>query len=393
MNTDLFFCGWVRLSCDMSDAAAILELCMREHIAYRHWCNDAEGRHVSFEMSERTARIFLRKCSEAEIRVRTVLHGGLPHLLYRYRRRVGLLLGAFLGAAILIASTQVLWDIRVSGNETMTVRRVKEELRESGLYVGMPLARLNTAKEEMRIQLESECFSWVSINMSGTVAYVEVRERVPTPDGEPLSPANLIASAEGIVEGVEIYTGKSVVKAGQAVQKGELLVSGVYDSQAVGWRVTRAAGHVLARTEHEFEVEIPLVYQQKVYSGEHLQQKTLFFFEKEIKLLKNSRILGVSCDKISNINSAVLGKGVSLPFSLRTDRYLPYEYREAVRSYESAQALAYYELERQIAQALPDATLLRKTVAVTLAEDAYRLHCKVWCLEDIAQVQEFSVNE
>ena len=130
-----------------------------------------------------------------------------------------------------------------------------------------------------------------------------------------------------------------------------------------------------------------------MYSGERLQQKTLFFFEKEIKLLKNSRILGVSCDKISNINSAVLGKGVSLPFSLRTDRYLPYEYREAVRSYESAQALAYYELERQIAQALPDATLLRKTVAVTLAEDAYRLHCKVWCLEDIAQVQEFSVNE
>jgi hypothetical protein len=176
-------------------------------------------------------------------------------------------------------------------------------------------------------------------------------------------------------------------------QEGELLVSGLYDSQALGWRVTRAAGRITARTEHTFLVEIPWKYEKKEYRGAPIIQKKLIFFEKEIKLFKNSSILGSSCDKISNIDTFTLGNGVSLPFSVLTERYLPYDYVIGERDPAQAEALAYYELERQITQCMPDAILLKKEITASLTEDAFVIKCKVRALENIAEVMEFSVDE
>lgn len=393
MNLRWFFCGWARLEAEGAQAGAILNLCMRYGMVYCHWHTDRHTGCVRFEMTAYTAGLLCRRCVEEGIAVRVTHRGGVPHLLMQYRHRLGLLIGAVLGLALLLTSSHVLWDIRVSGNETLTTRQVLGELSASGLYVGMPLSELDTYRSEIQIQLDSDLISWCSINMAGTVAHVEIRERVPTPAESPLQPANLVARCEGVIEGLEVYTGNTVVERGQAVRQGDLLVSGVYDSQAVGWRVTRAAGRVLARTAHEFSVEIPLKYEQKVYVGEPIRQKTLIFFKKEIKLFKNTGILGGSCDKIDNVDSFVLGEGVSLPFSVLTEQYFPYEYREATRDHAQAEALAYYELERQLALSLPDAELLRKSITVTLTDDAYLLHCKVTCLEDIAEVREFTVDE
>lgn len=393
MSARWFLCGWRRMEICAADASAVLNLCMRYGMNYCRWNNDTDGKTVSFEMSAYTASLFCRRCAEEGIPVRITARGGLPHLAYRYRHRVGLLVGGVLGLSIVFASSRVLWDIRISGNERMTVRQVREELAVSGLCIGMPLEALDTGEMEMRIQLDSERISWVSINMSGTVAHVEIRERVPTPEKEPLLPANLIARCEGVVEELEIYTGTPVVQAGRAVQQGELLVSGLYDSQAVGWRVTRAAGRVLARTVHDFTVEIPLIYEEKQYTDERIVKKTLIFFEKEIKLFKNSGILGESCDKISNVDSCTLGEGVSLPISLQTECYLPYAYRTVHRNHEQVQTLAYYELERLIAQELPEGILLRKVITPTLGEDTFRLQCRIYCLENIAELQPFSVEE
>ncbi len=392
MNIGWFFCGWTRFSADGGQATAILDLCMRYGMVYRHWRADPQTGQVRFDMTSYTAALFCRRCREEQICVSILRRGGIPHLMRQYRHRVGLFLGVALGAGILLASSQVLWDIRISGNETMTIRQVRAELAASGFHIGMPLSELDVNQMEMQIQLDSERISWLSINMSGTVAHVEIRERVATPERVPLQPANLVARCEGIIESAEVYAGNTVIQLGQAVQKGELLVSGIYDSQAVGWRVTRAAGRILARTVHEFTVEIPLVYEKKEYIGEPICQKTLIFFEKEIKLFKNSSILGATCDKINNMDTFTAENGVGLPFSVRTERYLRYEYRQMTRDYERAEALAYYELERRIAEECSDAVLLRKNIAVTLTDEAYILNCTIQCLEDIAEVREFSVD-
>lgn len=387
-----FLCGWCLLETDASLSADVLDICRKYDFPYFVARTSNESNRFSFEMYARTAPSLIRLCADEGICVWITARGGLPHMLKKYRHRFGLVIGGLMGLSVLIASFGMVWDVRISGNEKMTLRQVREELRAGGLYVGLPLSGLDQGELEMQIQLLSDQLSWVSINMNGTVAYVEIRERVSPSPKEPLLPANLIARYEGIVEELEIYRGTPVVMAGQAVQQGDLLVSGVYDSQSVGWRVTRAAGQVLARTIHDFEVEIPLRYEEKQYIGTPIVKKTLIFFEKEIKLFKNSGILGTSCDKIENIDGYMMGEGVSLPISVQTEYFFPYSYRSVMRDYEQAQAVAYLALEQQIAKEIPDAVLLRKDITPLLTENTYRIYCRVWCLENIAEQNPFTVE-
>ena len=93
---------------------------------------------------------------------------------------VGLLLGMFL----LWLSGQFVWDVRVTGNETMTATEVKQVLKESGFGVGSYIPALQSNELENRVMLLSDRISWMSIYMDGTVAMVQIKENVLPPQKE-----------------------------------------------------------------------------------------------------------------------------------------------------------------------------------------------------------------
>lgn len=387
MSLRCFFIGWIRLGTDGTHAPAILNLCMRYRLVYSRFHTDPCTGEICFDLSAASARFLCRRCADHGIPIRILHRGGLPHLLMLYRHRAGLLIGAMLGLAILLASGRILWDIRVSGNESLTTRQVLRELTASGMYIGMPLSALNTDRAEMQIQLDSDLISWVSVNMAGTVAYVEIRERVPTPEKAPLQPANLLARCEGVVEGLEIYAGCPVVQVGQGVQEGELLVSGLFDSQAVGWRVTRAAGRVLARTVHEFSVEIPLEYEQKEYIGDPITQKTLIFFEKEIKLFKNTGISGITCDKIYTEYYVRLPGGFQLPLAFTVTETTVYDESSAQTSAFDTESLMQDYAQKYLFSQMVSGRILHSTASVDQEKNVHILSGRYLCSEMIGRTQ------
>jgi similar to stage IV sporulation protein len=101
----------------------------------------------------------------------------VPHLLYSYRKRWGLAVGAIIAAFIMLSSDDYLWDIRVTGNEKLTYSYVVEALAENGFSVGSRLDGLDIDRTETLTLLNSEGISWMSINMNGNVAYVNIREK------------------------------------------------------------------------------------------------------------------------------------------------------------------------------------------------------------------------
>ena len=59
-----------------------------------------------------------------------------------------------------------------------------------------------------------------------------------------------MATADGIIKKMDIVSGNSVVKVGQAVKKGDLLVSGIIET-VDGTRFVKSKGTVLATSEKE----------------------------------------------------------------------------------------------------------------------------------------------
>jgi hypothetical protein len=182
------------------------------------------------------------------------------------------------------------------------------------------------------------------------------------------------------------------VSSGKFVEKGDLLVSGLFDSNRVGFRYTRASGQVLARTTSEFFIEIPYEYEGIVYTGEEYYDKYLNFFNFSIKISKNYGKEGALYDKIDIVENCSFPDGVPTPFEIQTVRYLEYENKVLTRSVDEAENLAYFELARRLGELAEDSVIIRKTVTPSIRDDRFSLYCVIVAIEDIASVSEFEVE-
>lgn len=393
MSLSLFLLGSRRIGCSAAYSAALLDLCLVKGIQFADFCGEPDGA-ISFSLPTAEAKRLLRLANTAGIAVRAEPWRGLPAILWRYRRRVGLLIGVVLIALLLIFAERFVWDVRVTGNVTMTESEVIGELRACGFGVGSYIPSVHAASLENRVLLASDRISWISVYLDGTVARVQVIEHVATPPPTDTSrPANLVAAVDGQIELIELYRGNCVVKVGQAVRRGDLLVSGLYDSTLHGYRYTRAAGKILARTERTLRIEIPLSYTEKVYQDEKIGKIYLQFFDYSLKVFKSVGNGTDTCDIIKEeINPSLLGAH-TLPIGITVEKWVPYVEKVAIRTHEDALSLAYAELDRELAGLSEQVEVLGKTIRTELGEARLVLVCTLSCIEDIALQSEFEIIE
>ncbi|MBQ5362725.1 MAG: sporulation protein YqfD [Clostridia bacterium] len=390
MNPAYSILGYTVVRFDFAYAEQVLNLCMREGIVYLDGGSD--GTCLRLCLRSGHGRRLCSLLAQANVPFYIEKRGGLPQLLRRLLRRPGLLMGALCALALIVASECFVFDIRVSGNSTLTEREIKELLSAQGLAKGAFIPGLDTDRLENRVMLSSDKIAWLSVNVRGNVANVElIEQRLPEPKPV-LKPAHVVAAHSGEVVAVELYRGNVLVSAGEQVAKGEILIAGVYDSAATGFRFTRAAGKVMARTVYSFRVEVAYEYQKKVYTGEAFDKKSLNFFSFPIKLFESTGNCGTVYDIIDIVENCSPVPGVDLPLEICTERYLPYTLEKAYRDPEAALTLAHRQLTEQIEAALADGELLEKHIYTEIGESSVVLRADVVCIADIAAVQEFEVD-
>ena len=394
MNAVLWLLGGRRVRTDGASSAALLDICLHHSISYHGFCWEENGA-ISFFLPLYSVRALIGLCETNGVPLQLLECVGLPAFLYRHRRRAGMLLGLLAAIFLTVLSQRFVWDVRVYGNESMSAGEVIAELRDCGFGVGSYIPGLSAPALENRVLIASERISWISIRMDGTVAVVQVIEEVEAPPAEENKgcPANLVAARDGQIEYWQIYRGQPVIVVGQAVREGELLVSGIYDSNLYGYRYTRAAGEVMARTERQLTVEIPLVYEAKIPNSPYLSEFRLQFFDFSAKIFKNSRNEGGACDIIKErIGLERLGLK-NLPFYLEISTCTPYVPSTRTRTHEEALELAYRELDLLISELSDSAQILEKRIQTELEEDTLILTCTVSCVENIAVQREFEITE
>ena len=214
-----FITGYRVLSTDRENAARLLELCRRHGLIYEDF-NYAKDGGITLRFPTLAARRAVRLCGACGIPLTMAKEGGLPRLLGRIAHRGGLVVGLVLGIFLLAAAQNVVWDIRIEGNETVSDRDVEQSLAACGFSVGTSLRGFEADKTENAVLMQDDRLAWISINRRGTVAYVEVREKSLRPPAEPESPCDIVASIDGVIQRVELEEGNIRVTAGQAVEKG-----------------------------------------------------------------------------------------------------------------------------------------------------------------------------
>ena len=384
----LFLIGYEIASVPKKNGADFVNFCSQNNCRYHS---------IGTRQTDGGERLYFRMhiLSAARARLLRTKHGidfkiesshGIPFLALEAFKRPGLLVGLAVFCFITIASGRVIWDVRVEGNDRVSDYEIVELLKMSGVGIGSKRADIDIDGTETRFLIRSDEISWIAINITGTVAEVEVREVenvVPKADDGVVA-SNLVSAKNGVIVGFEEVRGNISVSIGDAVSVGDLLVGGVYGTADTPLRLTRSRGKVFALCDNRYEIKVPLAYTQKTYTGKKKLTKTLIFFEKEVKFFENSGNLYATYDTISReeyFDPFGLGK---LPIGIRTVEYREYGESTAVRTEAEASTEANFLLWQKIYNEIPDATLESKKLYGRLEGEVYVLDAVIQTVENIA---------
>ena len=389
MNLFELFGGKCVISTSHKNAAKLLNICMKLETPYVN-PKFSDG-IFSIECSKLVFEKIKEACEKRGIEIERSYYGGLPMLALKYKKRFGLFIGVALATAMLLISLNVVWRVEVSGNESVSYGEVVALLEENGFSVGSFISSADLTLVENSIMKSDGRIAWISINMNGTVANVEMRE---TKRGKTnvQTPADLVATRDGKIERIESFDGNCLVKVGDVVRAGDKLVSGIYSNENGDYRTTHAEGEIFARTLRDFSIEVPLKTTEKFYTGREYSEIYIKFFGKCIKVFANTGKKPPTCDIIYKNGELGLPQLPSIPVGYSKTEYLEYEEREIMLSEQEAMERAFAMLEEELSAFSQIAELLQKNIEFEISESAYILKCRIVCVENIAEVREIDVK-
>jgi len=165
----------------------------------------------------------LRKAAkEAGIKLSIRAKYGFPFVALRWQRRKGLLIGLFVIFTALTVLSQFVISISVEGNERVLSEQIIAEAQKIGLQKWILKKELDLDRLSKELQENMPDLVWVTMEERGTNIRIRVVEK--TLPKKVIFQGDLIAAKTGFVEDVIVIQGQAVVKEGQTVKKGQVLI-------------------------------------------------------------------------------------------------------------------------------------------------------------------------
>ncbi len=312
---------------------------------------------------------------------------GLFMLMRPFRKRWGLVVGLAFFLGLIFYSSCFIWRVEVIGCEETSYTQVAADLEELGLYIGCS-RRIDVGMIEKRYLMGNEKLSWMSINIRGTTAYVEVREKGIHPKVEDLSiPTNIFATRDGVIVSIADYGGTRQVQVGEPVAAGDLLVSGDWTDKYGVRRLSHCIAAVYASTKRETVVSVPLNEELRIKTGKsrHFFEiscgklKFPLYFKKKISYNKE-------CDIVTKVYPLKIG-AFALPVSFSVIKADEVEFQSVHRSAEEARELALAQLGFYETDRLSSVKVTERNLMEQLSDTELKITAIYDCVEEIGYEQ------
>lgn len=393
---------------------------------YGHVTLVVKGRAVERFINMATSRGIpfwdIRRVDEERVMIRTRLSGvrplrhiarrtgsrfhidgraGFPFLIARLWRRKTLSLGVFFFVLGLYVLASFVWFVGVEGNHTVSESQILRAARDAGLYPGMPKWGLDTGRVEQDISERLPVLAWVGIRLKGTRAVIEVAEKKmpsPNPFGRH---SDIVALKAGLITEVLVLSGEAVIKEGETVIPGQLLISGeikppdetINDDGDILLdepRRIRAQGIVRARVWYEEYGEASLIDEGMRMTGHECCAWSIKAGDREMHISGPRRAPYKDYQQTVVVRRAPSWRSFVIPVEINTRTYREMKPYRHTRSYAEALRLA-----REDALQAVDATLAKgqarildrrlETIDPGKRETLVRVRVAVEAVEDIGR--------
>lgn len=356
--------GQVRIRVECAFPERVLNLCGARDLAF--WDLEWESPTAFTCRLSRSDYGKLRRAAEKlDCDLAVVGREGVPFFLRRFRHRTALMTGLVACGLGLFVGSFFVWDYQVEGNVTVSTERILRALEKNGVGLGSFGLTLDGENIRNHVLLDIPELSWIAVNVSGCRATVQVRERVLPPEiVDEKTPSNVVARRAGLVLEVRALDGVTCVLPGTSVEKGQLLISGVADTDTFGARVLAGMGKVWARTWYTLTTEVSLTTPTKQYTGKEKTCASLILGTRRVKLFRNSSIEGEKYDKITERHPWSL-LDIPLPMTLVVETCRFYETETQARSPVEAEQTAERVLAEQLQRMVEPYGTVRSTLCTS----------------------------
>ena len=204
-------------------------------------------------ISNRAFRLLPPIAKKTGVRIKIVKKCGLPTVLKRGKKRKWFVLGLGVFLLMLILVNQFIWKIEIVGCENISAGVVREQLERCGLRVGAFRPFLDEKKLQNKMLIEVPELAWLWADKSGSKVTVQIKEKVPVPEMfDPHAFCNVVASKDGVIDSMIVKSGEPMVKLGDTVRRGDILVNGLWVSEkGVEPRKVQSDAEIYARVWYE----------------------------------------------------------------------------------------------------------------------------------------------
>lgn len=318
------------------------------------------------------------------VRLRVCQRRGIPFLLQKMRARPGIPLGLLLFVTVQVILSGFVWQINVYGNTQVQSDRILQIAQSAGVHIGAPHSLLDTDAVRSALLRQLPELAWVGVNRLGARFDIEVRERSLQPEMVPVDePCNLKARTGGVIWRVQAEDGFSVVRAGDVVQAGDLLVEGLRQDATGATILHHARGQVLAVTAHSFTYVQPFTYTVQQDTTHTVVRRRLLLFGMSLPLtFSQAPKDGVYRRTVRDEPLMLLG--ITWPVTVRTEIWVEQMYAQQTCTEAQALALARAALAEKLQTTLGQVQLLSQEEHVQISSGAANVTVTVTCIENIA---------
>lgn len=258
---------------------------------------------------------------------------GIYWKIHSLQHRPVLMAGLFLYLLFfMFLSTRVLF-VTVRGNEQVPTRYILEQARGYGLSFGVSNREVRSEKIKNGLLEKIPQLQWVGVNISGCVAEISVeeqpeQEKVPNAD-YPVS--HIVAKTDGVILSCTVREGNALCTVGQAVRKGQILVSG-YTDCGLSIQAGRADGEIYGQTLQNIQAIVPEKAEIRVASQIEYQVYTLIVGSRQYTWGDTQIWESDPADSVKTVQryQLTLPGGFTLPVTLEKATYTFYETEETV---------------------------------------------------------------
>lgn len=348
---------------------------------------------AKFTVCRRDFKALTDLCSKRGDHIKVLRRLGLYWKSKKLLHRPVLLVGlGLLTALFLTLPTRVLF-IQVEGNQRIPTNQILEAAQTSGIRFGVSRRAVRSEKVKNKLLGELPALQWAGVNTRGCVAVISVRERWPEAQ-ERTNPGvtNVVAARDGIVDSCTAIKGNLLCKPGQAVTRGQILISG-YTDCGITIQAASAQGEIFARTIREFQAITPA---QEAVRGEISGKKRcyrLVIGKNIIKFPWNSGIWDSSCGRMYKEYNITLPGGYQLPIALAVDEYTFYDTKTQPKNPEAVVGALEAFGEESLGKQMIAGTILQGKTDITEQDGVFILRGRYLCREMIGRMRQEKIGE